>query len=580
MIRTISLLSLRFVLVAFLYLATTTQLLAALTFNFTSVGNLADMEAGNQGPGQQTLATNVINGFAEAGDLWSAIFDDPITINVDIDFDNLGAGILGSTGNITAQSNFDPTKTALINDATSADDAIATANYQTGSSIDMLTNDTSVVPSPVIRDNDGSANNFALDVPRSNLKALGIIAGNDAGIDGSITFSDQFSWDFNQSPSGGEFDFVGVSAHEIGHLMGFTSGVDVVDLTGGSGPFAPLDIDNFRVFSVLDLYRYSASSLAEPSQPTNGAVLDLAFGGTPYFSIDAGQTNLGTFSTGANNGDGRQTSHWKDHLGLGIMDPTFSTGEIGTITALDILAFDVIGYDLIPPPVCAIGDADCDGDVDITGDILPALSNFTGPGSFGKTRAEGDIQGDLVGTPTTNVPADGDVDITDILTMFSNFTGPLDEGALGAPSEAGDPNVPDLIYNASTGEVILDVDGSSIIGYSLKSAGAFLSAGHTPILGGVTTSLATELAEAALSSPTGQNSIGFVLPTGLDLAALTALLTTNEVSRSLGAPLVPFDLVVVGGVSVPEPASLAMSVTGLLFFVLVGRYRRNRAICR
>ena len=558
-------------LLAMLPLLAVTQLQAALLFNFTTVGNLADMQAGNQGAAKQTLAQDVVDGFGEAGDLWSAIFDDPITINVDIDFDNLGVGILGSTGNVTAQSDFSPTKTALTNDATSADDATAIANFQPGTSLDMLTNKTQIPPSPIVRDNDGSGNNFALDVPRSNLKALGILAGNDAASDGSITFSDQFNWDFDRTPTGSQFDFVGVSAHEIGHLMGFTSGVDVVDITGGAGPLAPTDLNNFRVFSVLDLYRYSANSLAEPGQPATGAVLDLAYGGTPYFSLDAGLTNLGTFSTGSFNGDGRQASHWKDNLGLGIMDPTFSNGEVGTITALDILAFDVIGYDLIPPPpACAIGDADCDGDVDIAGDIIPAFSNFTGPGSFGKTRIEGDVQGDALGTPTTNIPADGDIDVSDLLVMFGNFTGPLDEGGLNPPAEVGDTNVPDLIYDATTGQVTLDPDGSTIIGYTLKNTtSGFLPGNHTPILAGVTTSLSSEISEAAFAA--GSGSIGFVLPTGLSLGSLTALLSTNTVSRSLGAPLVPFDLVVIGGVAVPEPTSLAMAAAGLLFLMMAGR---------
>jgi len=132
--------------------------------------------------------------------------------------------------------------------------------------------------------------------------------------------------------------------------MGFVSGVDIVDITGGAGPYAPIDLDGYRVFSVLDLYRYSADSLEADGQPANGAVLDLAYGDTPFFSIDAGVTNLGTFSTGSFNGDGRQASHWKDNVGLGLLDPTAAPGEVLAISDLDLLAFDVIGYDLIPEP--------------------------------------------------------------------------------------------------------------------------------------------------------------------------------------------------------------------------------------
>lgn len=222
---------------------------------------------------------------------------------------------------------------------------------------------------------------------------------------------------------------------------------------------------------------------------------------------------------------------------------------------------------------CIIGDADCDGDVDISDDILTAFSNFTGPGSFGKTRAEGDVEGP---TEATISPAghDTDVDVTDILTMFGAFTGPLDEAGLG-PSEAGDPSIPDLIYDPATGEVVFDLDGApGLIGYSLKSAGGFLAGGHTPILGGVTTSLPTELAEAALSTPALPASIGFVFPLGMDLGDLTAFLTDNTVSTGLGAPLVPFDLVVLGP-AVPEPATIAMALLGLFGLAFVGRRRRH-----
>ena len=225
-------------------------------------------------------------------------------------------------------------------------------------------------------------------------------------------------------------------------------------------------------------------------------------------------------------------------------------------------------YGISPPiMICAIGDADCDGDVDISGDILPAFSNFTGPGSTNRTRAEGDVEGGPDGnTPTVNEAADGDVDVSDLLTMFGNFTGPLDSNGGLVAAEAGDANIPDLIYDPVTGEVVLDVDGSGIIGYVLKNGdGTFVFGSHLQILAGVKTSASGELSEAAFAS--GSGSIGFVFPAGMDLAALTAYLTVNNVSRSLGAPVVPFDLVVLGA-AVPEPA--AVTLGGISFLALFG----------
>ena len=78
---------------------------------------------------------------------------------------------------------------------------------------------------------------------------------------------------------------------------------------------------------------------------------------------------------------------------------------------------------------------------------------------------------------------------------------------------------------------------------------------------------------ASFSSASG--SIGFIFPTGLDLAGLAALLSNNTVSRSFGSPLVPFDLIVVGdGPVVPEPSTYAMAAIGLLGLIAYNRRRR------
>lgn len=208
-------------------------------------------------------------------------------------------------------------------------------------------------------DNDGSANNTVLDISSANAKALGLISVNDPAADASITFSSNFSFDFDPTNgiTAGTYDFVGIATHEIGHAMGFVSGVDVVDyFSGPNGPNKNANInvnasdpgigtiDPYRVFSVLDLFRYSADSISE-----GAGVLDLAYGGSPFFSID-GTTSLGAFSTGAYNGIGTQASHWQVLSGEGIMDPTVSKGQLMSITALDQTALDVIGFDIVPEP--------------------------------------------------------------------------------------------------------------------------------------------------------------------------------------------------------------------------------------
>ena len=322
-------------------------------------------DTGGVGAGSQAEA-----GFERAADMWEAILSDPVTVRLDVGFQALAAGVLGQASSNSKPVSYTAIRNALIGDQSSADDATATANLQAGSSLTFLTNDQFGTFS---FDSDGSINNRFLDVNTSNLKALGITTDANANpvddgvtADAEITFSNSFSYDFDPSDGigAGLRDFVGIAFHEIGHALGFGSGVDTVDLVSGpNGPFSPAqgggnhDLDNFAVFSVLDLYRFSADSLDDTAGGGAG-IQDLGYGGTPYFSIDGGASNLALLSTGSFNGDGQQASHWKDGLGLGIFDPTsVPAGQANVITALDIQAMDVIGWDLstaaVPVPAAA-----------------------------------------------------------------------------------------------------------------------------------------------------------------------------------------------------------------------------------
>ncbi|MCA9249091.1 MAG: NF038122 family metalloprotease, partial [Planctomycetales bacterium] len=287
------------------------------------------------------MSATAIAGFQAAADLWSSIFTDDILVNIEIDFTALGAGILGQASSTSESVSYAAFKTALNGDRTSISDNNSVSNLPAGPSLSLYTSDPAIgSPGNPIVDNNGSANNVVLDVNTANSKAAGTRAAGDATVDASITFSSSFTWDFDRSDgiSGGAFDFIGVAAHEIGHSLGFVSGADIVDVTSGSGPFAPNSLDTFRVVTPLDLYRFSAGSI------TNGTDLDIrADTAAKSFSINGGATTLTTFSTGSFNGDGRQASHWKDNLGIGIMDPTAAPGEYTDVTGLDVLAFDVIG---------------------------------------------------------------------------------------------------------------------------------------------------------------------------------------------------------------------------------------------
>jgi hypothetical protein len=311
----------------------------ALTFNFTPAAGTSQL---------------AIDGFNAAGSLWSAILKDNVTVNVDINFTNLSAGTLGETSSYTRSYGYDRIYNALTTDRTSADDNIAVNSLSRGSTFNLLVNRTANNPNgagnatPYL-DSNGDANNKTINLTTANAKALGL-AGNGSSADASIAFSNLFNWDFNRNDgiTTGAYDFVGIATHEIGHALGFNSGVDILD-GNSSGTF--YNDNQFPYVSPLDLFRYSNDS-------RNVNAIDwTADKRAKYFSIDGGATKIADFSTGDIFGDGRQNGHWQDNLGLGILDPTISPGELLAISENDKRAFDVIGWNRVVSNAIASNNA-------------------------------------------------------------------------------------------------------------------------------------------------------------------------------------------------------------------------------
>ena len=122
-------------------------------------------------------------------------------------------------------------------------------------------------------------NNANFSLSDAEAKALGLLAGNTAGLDGFVGFSSTaaFTFDPNHRAVVGKYDFFGVAEHEISEVMGrFGLGQN----GAASGRYAP-----------IDLFRYSSPGMLD-LVPANGA----------YFSINGGTTAINTFN-GTGGGD-------------------------------------------------------------------------------------------------------------------------------------------------------------------------------------------------------------------------------------------------------------------------------------
>ncbi len=327
----------------------------------------------------------VYDALQTAGDqLSSRLVDQEVVVTIDVDYINLAPFTLAGTTPNFQLVDYRDVKQALKDDETSLYDSITVDHLPEGPALDIYINRTADNPNgpgdlePYV-DDDGSANNVSIYTTTANAKALGITADGQSEysqaleIDGLfetytltsdalIQFNCQEQWDFNQLDGiePGAIDFVATAVHEIGHALGFLSGVDGLDDSNGSLSADEL-VDNTSEWykttfpaavTVLDLFRYSTESLGDydgDGEEEGSPIIDFtADAREKFFTFDQGNTRPGRFATGEMFGDGDQPSHWKDATPtINIMDPIGEPGDIDTLSSLDLQAFDVIGWDRV-----------------------------------------------------------------------------------------------------------------------------------------------------------------------------------------------------------------------------------------
>ena len=292
-----------------------------------------------------TSAEQIV-GFEMAGQIWSSYLDDDVTVRIHVETTNelpedvIGAALPGKK----EKEDYKKVKKSLTEDAISSDDTQALLNLPSSDKEFSV----------VVGDRELNKTK-EFKITNANAKALDLLGDDHSKLDGYILVSDlsgqsTTGWDYDALRSGGngggQLDFLSVAMHEVGHVLGFVSGIDddgwLEVLTKAQQEEEELDDKDFKFATPLDLFRYSDNDMAQGK-------IDLSTGGDPYFSLDSGATNLANFASGAYTdfgGDGYQASHWKDGSGVGIMNPILRAGEKKDISSLDLKAMDVIGWDI------------------------------------------------------------------------------------------------------------------------------------------------------------------------------------------------------------------------------------------
>ncbi len=266
-------------------------------------------------------------------------FDDPTTVIVSLSFANMGSGVLGATGSQYVQDSWSDSRAGLIN-GMDGDDSIQSF-LPTGTTIPVRYNASSSTVT----------NETRIFWTRANYKAA---VGSSGGTDATMTYNTQFNWDYNPANGIGNssHSFVDVVIHEVGHAMGFTSGVD----------FRTNDIE------ALDIYRFQRGDGGNDYNPDTTAEFQTTPRLADFNNPTGDDVNSDIISAEYRMSDGSpwQASHFREQgncsptTNIGIMDPAFNSGCTflgrGYYTDGDKDMFDAIGYDYVVgnPPVITV----------------------------------------------------------------------------------------------------------------------------------------------------------------------------------------------------------------------------------
>ena len=301
----------------------------------------------------------------QAADMLMAAISDPITLNFNVGWGEIGGTAITQSGvaeggpNSGVWESMSGLAAALAAHSTSATDASVLANLGA-------------------QNPNGNGN---VAVWSAQEKALGLLSPTDTAIDGEIGFSTDF-------PS---YDWVGAALHELAHAMGRTAG--------------------YSPYGILDLMRYSAPG----AHTYAGSATQAA-----YFSVDGGKTNLAKFSNSSDYGD--------LNIGANDPFNAYITPGSSTLTSVDLTTLDAIGFTLAgttvtPPPPPVLADLTVSS-ASLTNTTLVQGANLNLAyliadigGAAGASTAQVLIDGKLVATNTiAALAAGGNASVSDVIS--------------------------------------------------------------------------------------------------------------------------------------------------------------------